>query len=285
MLPNGVRADLNIDMQTILNTSVTSSSVFSPTDPGSKAPCNTHLELRSAVTTFQMDVMESGVSFGFDPTGSLNTVTSITGEAKVRVGLIAMDFSIWQCKDTGCSSIAAATSNHTIVGGDIIFNVDFGKIKTGAEFIVNPVLSSAIRSIMTDAMKTILSSPRIPDLSWSAQVRSYNPATGVLVFDEGDQSHLAPNQTFVIYAPTDRSAEGVCNLFQVIAYIHTSEVNPVSSQALVDQILDPRGIQIGDVIMVRRAPLGPKATDGLPGPIQPEHLPENEGESRSVVRY
>ena len=251
-LPNGVPADLTFDMQTILNTSVTSSLLLSPTDPGGKDPCNAHLELRSAVTTFQLDVFEAGVSFGFSPTGPVNTISSITGVAKVKVGLIAMDFSLWQCKDGLCSSIAAATSNHLVAGSEIIFDVDFDTIKVGAELIFNPVLSSTIRKIMNDAMKQLASSSRIPDLPWTAKVRSHNSMTGILIFDEGTQSRLLPNQTFVVYAPTDNTPQGVCDVFQTVAYIHTSSVYPVSSEALVDQVLDPRGVHKGDVVMIRR---------------------------------
>ena len=252
-MPNGITVDLNADLQTILITSV-SSAAFSPTDPNPniKGPCDVHLELRSAVTTFQLDVVEAGVSFGFNPAGVLKTPTNIAGEAKVKVGLIAMDFSLWQCKEGYCSAVTAATSNHLVVGSDIIFNINFGAIKAGAELIVNPVLSSVIRSIMNDAMKKLISSPLIPNLPWTSQVRDFDPATGTLIFDDGDQAGIRPNQTFIIYAPTDDTPKGVCNVFQPVAFIHTTAVFPVSSEAIIDKILDTRGVKVGDVVMIRR---------------------------------
>ncbi|MEO5970998.1 MAG: hypothetical protein ABIQ95_13800, partial [Bdellovibrionia bacterium] len=250
-MPNGVQADLNMDMQTILNTSVTSSPIFSPTDQTSEELCNSHLELRSAVTTFQLDLVDAGVSFGFSPAGSMSTVSSINGAAKVRVGTIAMDFSLWQCDGGSCFAVAASTSTHAVVGGSVTFDLDFSSIKSSAGLVFNPALAATLRSIMVDGIKQLSASPRLPELAWTARVRDYNPSSGVLILSAGDQARLLPNQTFEVYAPTDTSAQGVCNVFQTVAYIHTSNVNSVSSEAVVDQVLDPRGVQKGDVIMVR----------------------------------
>jgi hypothetical protein len=254
-MPNGVQADLNFDMQTILNTSVTSSSAtFSPTDAGSiDDPCNSHLELRSAVTTFQLDLVEAGISFGFSPAGSISTVSSITGAAKVRIGTIAIDLSLWQCDGGSCFAVAAATATHAVAGGNITFDADFSSIKTSAGLVFNTPLGATVRSIMIDGIKQLAASPRLSELAWTARVRDFNAVTGVVILSAGDQARVLPNQTFEVYAPTDTTAQGVCNVFQTVAYIHTSAVNTASSQAVIDQVLDPRGIQKGDVVMVRTA--------------------------------
>ncbi len=250
-LPNGVQADLNVDLQTILGTAVASSPVFSPTDPTGEDPCNSHIELRSAVTTFQLDLVEVGGSFGFSPAGSIDTISSMKGDAKVKVGAIAMDFSLWHCGGGNCSAVAAVTSNHTVAGGNISFDMDFGAIKTSAGLVFNPALGATLRSIMVDGIKQLSASPRLAELDWTATVQNFNPVSGVLTLSAGDRSRLLPNQTFEVYAPTDTTAQGVCNVWQTVAYIHTSTVHTASSEAVLDQIFDPRGVQKGDVVMVR----------------------------------
>ena len=252
-LPNGVLADLSVDLQTILGTAVTSTPVFAPSDPLTEDPCNSHLELRSAVTTFQLDVVEAGVSFGFSPAGSLNTVSSITAGAHVKVGMIAMDFSLWQCEGGSCFAVAAATSSQLTTGGNLTFEADFSLMKTGAALAFHPVLGPVLRAIMEDGMNQLASSSRVSELPWRTLVRDYNPNSGVLTLSRGAQSRLLPNQTFEVYAPTDTTAQGVCDVYETVAYVHTSAVNAVSSEAVVDQILNPRGVQKGDVVMVRAA--------------------------------
>jgi hypothetical protein len=253
-LPNGASADMSFDMQSMLNTVVTNSNVMSPSDPLETDPCNAHLELRSTVTNFQLDLVDVGISFGFTPTGSMSTITSITGAAKVRIGTVSMDFSLWQCNGGNCYSVAASTSTHVVSGGGLTFTVDFSVVNTGGSLVYDPALSTAMRGIMSDGIKQLVNSPRFSELAWMSRVESYNPSTGVLIIGAGEQANLGANQTFEIYAPTDTTTSGICDVFQTVAYAHTSAVNQVASQAMVDQVLDPRGVIKGDVVMVRIAP-------------------------------
>lgn len=252
-LPNGAQADINVDLQTILNTAVTSTISFSPTDETQDGPCHTHLELRSAVTAFQMDLAELGVSFGYSPAGPINVGTHISGDAHAKVGTIAMDFSLWQCEEGHCAAVAASTSNHTVAGGNVKIDMNFGTIQTGTGLVFNTALGQILRTIMVNGLSQLAASPRVSELAWQSRVRSYDAANGMLVIGAGTQSRIGPNQTFEVYAPTDTSAQGVCDVFQTVAYVHTSTVGTVSSEAVVDEVLDSRGILPGDVVMVRSA--------------------------------
>ncbi len=254
-LPNGVGADLGLDLQSILTTVVTATEFLAPADFSSEGdPCRLSIELRSAVTTFQLDVVDFNFSVGYSPAGPLNGLLSLQTQAKMQVGMISMDFSLWQCDDGNCTAVAASSANQATVGGALQFEVDFSTLKTPAGLVFHPVLGPVLRKIMENGVAQLIQSTRLSELSWSTRVRDYNPASGTLVLSAGEQSRLGPNQTFEVYAPTDQTADGVCNVFQTVAYVHTSVVNNVSSQAVVDQVLDPRGVQKGDVVMVRSAP-------------------------------
>lgn len=250
-LPNGARVDLAADLEVLLNTAVTSTTAFAPTDAGAGSPCDTHLEIRAAVSTLQLQVAELGITFGYTPSGETDGLTGVTGSATVKIGTIAMDFSVWECVGGKCSSVAATTASHLTAGVNLSATLNFSEITTGPSLIFNTPLGDALRSIMVDGMKRLGTSSRLNELTWTARVREFVPETGSLIFDAGAKSRLTPHQTFVVYAVTP--SVGICDVFKAVAYIHTVRVDTVSSVAVVDQILDSRGIEPGDLVMVRAA--------------------------------
>lgn len=251
-LPNG-SANLAADLQVLMLSAVAESPTFAPMDAQTSYPCGNHIEVRAAVSSFQLDVVDFGISIGYTPNGNLGPVTGINGKAGVKVGTIAMDFSVWSCNLTGCSAIAASTSNHSVASGSLSFTLDFGMISTGPSLIINSPLANIFRAIMKDGVAKLGQSLRINDLPWQATVREVIPAVGTVVFDAGTQDRIAANQTFEVYAPTDASSANSCNVYQAVATMHTVSVNSVSSTALIDSSLDARGVQVGDIVMVRKA--------------------------------
>src|SRR5262245_49899769 len=61
-LPNGSRVDLSADLEVLLNTAVTATTAFSPSEPGGTGdPCGTRIEVRAAVSTFELNVAQLGI--------------------------------------------------------------------------------------------------------------------------------------------------------------------------------------------------------------------------------
>jgi len=251
-LPNGNPIDFSADLQSILNTAATATPVFAPSDGSSNDPCNAHLELRSALTTFQMNVANVGITFGYTPTGPSSPITSIKGSVGVDIGTIAMDFSVWDCVAGNCTAIAAETATHLTAGVNLSMTMDFDSVTTGPSFVYTTPLGDIMRKIMVDAIGKLASSDRVNELPWQAKVMNYTPAVGTLIFDAGAQERLAANQTFMVYAPADTTSTGVCYPWNPVAYIHSIAADTVSSSALVDQVLDSaHGVQVGDIVMIR----------------------------------
>ena len=215
-LPNGSTVDISADLQSMLNTAVTSTPVFSPTDPGASDPCNAHLELRSAVTNFQMNVADVGITFGFNPAGSIpiGTGVSVTAAANVSIGTISMDFSVWSCVGGSCSAVAAVTADQLTSGVTLNATVDFSTITTGASFVYNTPLGNALRSIMNNAMSQLSASSRVNQLPWQALVREVTPATNTLVFDQGIQSGIGIDQGFESMLQSTRLRAGSVVFFK-----------------------------------------------------------------------
>ncbi|MGK5083682.1 hypothetical protein WDW37_10295 [Bdellovibrionota bacterium FG-1] len=266
-LPNGApRIDLTSDLNLMLTSAVANTQAFSPTDPGDSGNdyCGSHIEIRAGVSTLMLDAFELGIQFGYSPTsGSGGAVTSVTGKAKVRIGQIAMDFGVWNCTAGSCSLVFPSTSTAATVGGNLSVEIDFSVIKTGPDLVLNTMLGDVLRKIMDDGMKKLSDSLSLNKLPWTARVREYLPDLGTLVFDAGSNSNLKPNQTFAIFAPA--SGQGACSAFRAVAHVHTTQVESISSTAIIDQVLDPRGIQDGDLVMVRPMTSGSPELPSQPG--------------------
>ncbi len=248
-LPNGAQVNLSADLDTVFSTAVTAALSFAPTDPSDSDLCDTHIELRAAVSTLELNAFEAGVTFGYTPTGATNTVSNITGKTTVKVGTIAMDFSVWECVGQKCTAAAAVPASHLTAGVDVKLDIDFNSVTTSTSLIYNTPLGGILRAIMVDGMNRLSANPHISELNWKASVKESTPEAGMFTFDAGTNSRILPNQSFVVYAVTPTT--GVCNVYHAVGYAHTTQVDPVSSVAFVDQILDARGVQPGDVVMVR----------------------------------
>ena len=255
-LPNGSAVNLSADLQTMLNTVVVNESNFAPSDyseddSSGLNSCHSHIELRSTVTHFQMDVAEVGVTFGYTPGGAVVPGgTNVEGKVNVKVGAIAMDFSVWNCNEGRCSAVAASTSTHHSAGVNLAFEMDFGAIHTAPSFVYNTPLAEILRKIMVDGLKQLAVSSRVNELPWQAHVREVYSETGMLIFDAGANQRIHANEAFEIYAPTDASSTGLCDVYQSVATVHSVSSGAVSSTAIVDQASDPRGIKVGDAVLI-----------------------------------
>lgn len=252
-LPNGVTANFSADLHTMLQTSVSNSSSFNPTDAVAPNPCNEHIEFRGDVTSLQLNIGGAGVTFGYNPSGQLGTVSNITGSVSVSIGAISMDFSVWKCAGGVCQSVAGSTANQNTVGVLGSFEVDFSQIKTGADFFYNTGLATLLRTIMDSGTTLLASSKQLSSLPWQATVKAYDPVTGLLTFDAGTSDHIAANQEFEVFSPVDTTPTGVCNVFALVGIVHTTAggLSGVSAMAAVDSLVNPqRGVLVGDLVRV-----------------------------------
>ncbi|OFZ19072.1 MAG: hypothetical protein A2X94_09980 [Bdellovibrionales bacterium GWB1_55_8] len=251
-IPGGTTVDLNADIRSILITTLTSTQSLAPMDAnsgGEPENCTSHVELRATVSTLEMNLQEYGLTIGYTPTGTHSALTSATGETKVRVGTLAMDFSLWRCSGSRCSAVAAATANQNTVDTELGFKVNFGLITSGANFVSHPSFNRILRKVVHAGVQQLVQSPRIAELPWSATVREAIPEAGIFTMDAGSQERMTVNQKLVVYSALP--AIGACGVFKAIAYARIERVDPVSSLAVIEQTLDSREISEGDVVMLK----------------------------------
>lgn len=256
-LPNGSSVDLTQEMGTMLLTAVTGTSSLVPTQGSSSSSasgCDSSIELRVAVTSLEMNVSQFGLTIGYSPTGTSlgGGITGGNGNLNVSVSEIGMDFSLWECTNGQCQSLAAASADQSMIQSALNFTINFGAITTAAELVNNTPLGDTLRALLVSGVSQIAASPRIAELPWSASVKEVNASAGTFIFDQGADSRLGVNQTFVVYAGI--SGQGACAVYQAVAYADTTEVDPISSVAAITRSLDSsRSVEVGDVVMIEPA--------------------------------
>ncbi len=254
-LPNGKVVDLQADLGRMIDTAIARKSKnLRKVDQGwhGEDPCGRHLELRAGVSTFQMNIAEFGLKVGYSPTGENSTISDLKGEAKVSGGLITMDFSLHNCVAAKCEQIAAVRASHVTAKVSLSMTINFGEVETGPELVVNTPLEGILSKIMDDGIEKLSKHPALAALYWSAKVKKVVPEAGLVFFDAGRNLGVKPNQVFEIYAI--EPAQGVCDVWQTIAYVHTTEqVDGLSSVALIDAVIDDgRGVKEGDEVRIRQ---------------------------------
>lgn len=249
-LPNGSSMDLSADLDTMFVTALTNHSRLAPSLGSPETSCDSHVEVRAAITTLELNIAELGIKVGYSPKGSIPTQSSnLGGEVKVKGGTIAMDFSVWQCDQGHCYAVVAATTTHMVLGTELSFGLNLGQIKIGPNLIYNTPLGGLLRKMMEAGVKQLAASPKTSTLAWQATVVSVSPSDGSAIIDVGARELIEPNQELVVYAPV--TSGGSCRVYQSIAYVRTIQVDTVSAITQVDQVLSPRPIEVGDVVMVK----------------------------------
>jgi len=251
-LPNGLMVDLTPSLHDIMIAAVNGTGVFHPILDAQSAPdsCNTYLRVSSYVTAIEMDLYDFKLTVGYTPDGVYGlSPNNITGNVNVRIGRLEMVFAVEKCASGLCQTILTSKVGKNSVDSDYHLVANFNGISGGADLVQHPSFNKILSQLMDAGMKLIAQSPNLNKLPWAATVRKFNAAAGTLIFDAGYNSNIANNQAFVIYAV--EPATGACDLYEAVAYVHTTRIDPISSLAVVDQSLDPRGIKEGDVVMVK----------------------------------
>ncbi len=254
-LPNGAKMDLSVDLRSVMESATARGSLFRITDNPASGECDTYLEIRAALTTLDLDVFGAGIKFGYSPTGEfLPGSQPISGTARVDVGLIGMDFSVWRCSardphDQSCAQIIASRVTHSMVDAELKMQFDFSQIQASADLIYKTPLGNTIAKMMTYGMSAVTAHERFDGLPWRAEVREV-AAGGKIWISAGEAEHLAVGDAFSILAP---ATQGACDAYRVVGTVKAvSPSSPVSLSATVEWQDSERPIRAGDVVMIRK---------------------------------
>ncbi len=258
-LPNGNTVDateLSGELTKMVQTAAVKTGMFVLEAPSQNpsGPCDYHLELQPSVTQIELNNSQHGIKLGYSPTGSNPNNGNFTGTATFNIGKIRMDFSFWECIGVdNCSSAVVSSATEKTKGVSLSLEIGFKDITTGYDLIWNTSLHDALSKIMDNGLGTLAADATLNELSWRAKIYQYIPETGTLIFNRGVSDKVKIGDRFVVYAAAD-NVLGDCALYEPVAHIHITQVETVSSFAIVEDLVGSRGIRVGDIVMIEHNP-------------------------------
>lgn len=255
-LQPGKVANLTLALTDMLKTEITKTGVLSYVIPAphsaggpTQNPCDWYHEIIAKVTALELDLYNGQVWIGYTGDVTHSGLAGAMGSVEVHVGKFVMDFSIVECIRGQCASIVAAKADQSLLGTETKITLDFGMIQAGPSLATQPSFEKAARKIMAHALQQMTNDAKFNSLNWVARVQEVNAANGAVVINAGTRSNLGQNQNFIIYSLQE--GVGSCPDFHKVAYIHTTQVDPVTSDAQIDQTFGDQRPQSGDLVMIR----------------------------------
>jgi hypothetical protein len=251
-LPGGVPADLGHDVLMLVNTQVNQSERFR-TVVG-QDPTQPHGIMSGGISALVFEVTSLGIKFGYRVGGepvNEGGGTRLTGELTVKVGVLAMDFSI---HDSVTGNVYSSVSvDQGFPGLNLSFKVDFDQIEIGPEFLLNTPLKDTVRAAAREAMRQMAMQPHVNFIPWSSHVLEPDLARGLLLFDAGVQQGIVPGNVFQVY--TQCLTE---SCFQ--RYVGDVKVMNSHQYSEAKVLADPdgsklRAMKAGDKVYIRYVPM------------------------------
>ncbi len=253
LLPGNVVADISIDVRDMLLAAISTKTHFDPSDTIVEYEAGKHLELRASITDFSLSNDQMGLHLTMRPLGSLSQLvnfSTLTGSVKITIGQIMMAFSLWECVNGSCvSTVASRASSHSL-GSQLNFDVNFGMIQTGADFVHKTVLGNVLTKIMDRGM-VALAADAIPlALPWQASLQSYDEVTGIVVFDAGNRAEIRVGDMFEIYRKNNDIACQKGCILELLALFHVLSVQMESSIGRLDSLYSTKKPAPGDRVFI-----------------------------------
>lgn len=194
-LPNGMRADLNTDLSTIIDTQINSSQYFRTTSGA------TRLIITGGVSSFEVDVLQLGLKIGWNKSGAIMVkpgLPGVEGELDFRLSKFSMDFKIYDAR-TG-QTYDSKSTDASIMNLKLKVTASMDSISTTLELIKKGILSEAIRRATNDVMAKLEASADFNYIPWEAKVLGIDTDHNTLSFNVGNSGKVLKDQIYSIYA-------------------------------------------------------------------------------------
>lgn len=198
------------------------------------------------VTSFEASIFEGKIKFGYKPgVGDIGegTLSGIEGAVKVNIGSLGVAFRIIDL-ERGNETVASAMANAVAPGGSLEVTIDFGAIKVGPEFVLNPEMAKVFNTAISKAVAAMAKDAQTNFLmDWTAVVSRVNRDTKRVDFNSGMRDDIQVNNVFRVYAEDDR----------LLGLLKVREVDHESSSAVFkddasDKLLN--SVREGDAVKI-----------------------------------
>ena len=248
-LPNGNRADYNLDLNTLLQSQINATRYLRTVAPNTEAP--PRLLITGGITSFEADVMGANLKIGFNKGGALLPGQNISGEVTLKVSALSMDFLIYDRvhKTTRLSS----TSDQTLSKLNITAKVNLANYDGSVNLFYQEVVAKAVAQVAADALKRIEDRTDFDNLYWAMPIVGRDLDQNFIGFNAGAADNVKVGDVFSIYSACEPAAEAAGNCFsRFLSDVRVYQVGQGTAQAkpFTDKDFLSQ-VQVGDRVEVK----------------------------------
>lgn len=251
-LPNGVRADLNADLATIIDTQVNQSRYFRTQNAHGSGASHSRLIMTGGITSFELDVLQLNLKIGWNQSGAIVInpgVPGAEGELDFRLSNFSMDFKVYDAQ-TGQSYVASYT-DASLSNLKFTIKANVSDITTTLQLITKMKIADTVRKATNDAVKRLENSSNFDLIPWEAHVTGIDLTAGTLNIDAGQSAGVLKNQAYSIYTDCNTHNTNPC-YERLLADIKISNNGPTSSTGVPLSAQDSlQSIYVGDKAYVK----------------------------------
>ncbi len=174
-------------------------------------PSSTRYVVNGGVTSFVAEVAGLNIVFGYKPQiGDIGVGKLTGGEGKVKVVVseFEMDFQIVDTQASPPTIIVAKYASARDVSVKLEFNIDFGQIQAGLDFVYNSPATETFRRLIRKVVDKMVQDPRTNFyLDWTGLVSKVDYDNHTLMINSGMRQAVGQNNVFTVYNGSDRIGE------------------------------------------------------------------------------
>lgn len=197
-LPNGVRADFNADLDTILSTAINSSRYIRTQENTENS--QSRLIITGGITNLELDILQLNMKIGWNKGGALpiGNIAGVQGEVDLKLSSLSVDFKIYD-RQTG-KVYSAAYTNEKLSKLSMNVHVNLDNIVASVDLLYKTALAETIRKATVDVMTAIENNKNFTYVPWETRVLGINRDRNTLVFEAGMADGVRVNEIYSIYS-------------------------------------------------------------------------------------
>lgn len=208
-LPNDTTIDMSVRFDELAESEVNQSEKFTALRSGGIG-VGRKTVLDVSLTSIEMDLVNFGVKVGYGPgrrgagtvdlgtaSGGIGSDVDFSGEITVKLGSMSMDLTVYD-SDTK-AAYGSVTTDSITAGVNLTFKVDFSDVSISPEVQFRTALAPALRAMVKQGMKSMISSSRINLIPWHALVKEVDLGAKLVLFDAGVKAGMAKGDRLSVY--------------------------------------------------------------------------------------
>jgi hypothetical protein len=253
-LPNGVRADLNADLATIVDTAINGSRYLRTLNVGTtQNTTGPRLIMTGGITSFEVDVLQLNLKIGWNQAGSIVVnpgLPGVEGEMDFRLSAFSMDIKIFDSV-TGHTYMSKST-NADLANLKFKVKANISDLTTALEVLYKMKVAETVRKATLNIMKQMEEDKNFHVIPWQASIVGIDREQNWISFNAGSQDGIAKQQVYSIYSGCLGNGPETGCFERWLADVKVSKTgNRTSEASTLTETDSLRSVNIGDLVLVK----------------------------------